>query len=302
VISYRDGRYFLMDISSNGTRLAGRSERLHEGQQQPIDDGAVFQLGPLSIRARLVSPPLGQGQDGLHRLIPDDAFLELDPLRALASELQREDGSQELAALNMTTYETLRWTDHAADRDHLTVPELVKPARQVAPSPQSPVPGHGSGPFWLGFAQALGVDLGDLDESAREVLAIKAASLLRQMTEGLQQSLGTRNELRQELKLALTQTPLQSPNPLRDSADASAALGSLLGVGQLGQVSAEMLVMRAYRDMQAHEVALLAACRAAIPTISTARSGGSATTVASASNLEKLRSTHALPLSIELFL
>eukprot|EP01132_Coremiostelium_polycephalum_P018678 gene18678-22250_t len=94
VISYRDGRYFLTDISSNGTRLAGRSERLHEGQQQPIDDGAVFQLGPLSIRARLVSPPLGQGQDGLHRLIPDDAFLELDPLRALASELQREDGSQ----------------------------------------------------------------------------------------------------------------------------------------------------------------------------------------------------------------
>jgi len=265
VVSYRDGRYFLTDISSNGTSLAGSGERLREGQEQPIDDGTVFQLGPLNIRARLVSPATGRGQDELHGLIPDDAFLELDPVRALASELQCEDESQELAALTMSSHEALQWTNHAAaDRDHLMVPELVEPTCKVAPSPQSPLPNQGSEPFWSGFAQALGIDLDTLDGPGREVVAIKAAGLLRQMTEGLQQSLSTCNGLKHELKLAVTHAPIQSSNPLKDSADASAALGMLLGTGQLGQVPAERVVTRAYRDMQAHQVALLVASRAAV--------------------------------------
>lgn len=265
VVSYRDGRYFLADISSNGTRLAGSGDRLREGQEHPIEDGTVFQLGPLNIRARLVSPATMPGQDGLHTLIPDDAFLELDPVRRLARELQLQDESQELTALTMANHEALRWTDHAAaDRDHLTVPELVEPAPRVGPSLPPPLPSQGSAPFWSAFAQALGIDLDALDEPGREVLAIKAAGLLRQMTEGLQQSLSTRNELKLELKLPLTQMSLRSPDPLKDSADASTALGLLLGAGQLGQVSAEMFVTRAYRDMQAHQVALLVACRAAV--------------------------------------
>ncbi|MGC6372055.1 type VI secretion system-associated FHA domain protein TagH [Pseudomonas sp. K2I15] len=265
VVSYRDGRYFLADISSNGTRLAGSGERLREGQEQPIDDGTVFQLGPLNIRARLVSPAAAPDHDGLHTLIPDDAFLELDPVRALDAELQRREESQELSALTIISPEALQWTDHAAaDRDHMTVPELVEPTRKVAPSRQLPPQNQGSDPFWSGFAQALGIDLDTLDGPGREVLAIKAAGLLRQMTEGLQQSLSTRSELKHELKLAVTHTPIQSPNPLKDSADASAALEILLGTGQLGQVSAERVVTRAYRDMQAHQVALLVACRAAV--------------------------------------
>jgi type VI secretion system protein ImpI len=265
VVSYRDGRYFLTDVSSNGTRLAGSGERLQEGLERPIDDGTVFQLGPLNIRAWLVSPATASGQDGLHTLIPDDAFLDLDPVRALACERQREDESQELAALVMTSPEALQWTDHAAaDRDHLTVPELVEPGHNAAMSVEAPQPSQGSEPFWSAFAQALGIDLDTLDGPGREVLAIKAAGLLRQMTEGLQQNLGTRNELKHELKLAPTHTALQSPNPFRDSSDASEALGLLLGTGQLGQVPAERVVMRAYRDMQAHQVALLVACRAAV--------------------------------------
>ena len=265
VVSYRDGRYFLADISSNGTRLAGSGDRLREGQEYPIEDGTVFQLGPLNIRARLVSPSTVPGPDGLHTLIPDDAFLELDPVRTLASELQLQDASQELAALTLANHESLQWTDHAAaDRNHLTVPELVEPAPRVDPISPPPLPSQGSAPFWSAFAQALGIDLDTLDEPGREVLAIKAAALLRQMTQGLQQSLSTRNELKHELKLPLTQISLQSPDPLKDSADASTALRLLLGAGQLGQVSAEMFVTRAYRDMQAHQVALLVACRAAV--------------------------------------
>ena len=69
VVSYRDGRYFLADISSNGTRLAGSGARLRGGQEHPIEDGTVFQLGPLNIRARLASPARVPGQDGLHTLI-----------------------------------------------------------------------------------------------------------------------------------------------------------------------------------------------------------------------------------------
>jgi len=265
VIGFRDGRYFLTDTSSNGTRLAGSGERLREGQEHPIDDGAIFQLGPLEIRARLVSPAMVSGPDGLHTLIPDDAFFDLDPMRALARELQREDESPELAALGMPPHEAMQRTDQGPpDRDHLKVPGLVQPVRKAASGPEPARSNQGSEPFWSAFAQALGIDLDTLDGPGREVLAIKAAGLLRQMTEGLQQSLSTRNELKHELKLALTHTALQSPNPLNDSADAGAALGLLLGAGQLGQMPAERVVTRAYRDLQAHQVALLAACRAAV--------------------------------------
>ena len=81
---------------------------------------------------------------------------------------------------------------------------------------------------------------------------------------GLQQSLRTRSELKNELRLALTTVQSAGNNPLKHSADASEALNALLRGGKPGQLSAEQAVGRAFRDLQAHQVALLAASRAAV--------------------------------------
>lgn len=54
LVSYRDGRYFLTDISSNGIGVSGSAERLRKGQARLISDGEVYQLGSMDIRARVL--------------------------------------------------------------------------------------------------------------------------------------------------------------------------------------------------------------------------------------------------------
>ena len=88
--------------------------------------------------------------------------------------------------------------------------------------------------------------------------------MLKQSIGGLQQSLHTRSELKNELRLA--QTLVQGPqkNPLKFAIDAGEALDILLQPSKPGQMPAEQAVSRAFRDLQAHQVALLTASRAAI--------------------------------------
>ncbi|MGL4274177.1 MAG: FHA domain-containing protein, partial [Pseudomonas paracarnis] len=45
LIGYREGRYFLTDISRNGIGMAKSPERLRKGQARLISDGDVFELG-----------------------------------------------------------------------------------------------------------------------------------------------------------------------------------------------------------------------------------------------------------------
>lgn len=44
LVSYREGHYFLTDISSNGITVSGSMERLDKGQARLITDGEVYQL------------------------------------------------------------------------------------------------------------------------------------------------------------------------------------------------------------------------------------------------------------------
>ena len=77
----------------------------------------------------------------------------------------------------------------------------------------------------------LGVKLDDLDDDAREALAIHSAKLLKQSIGSLQQSLRTRSELKNELRLALTTVQSAGNNPLKHTADSSEALSALLRGG-----------------------------------------------------------------------
>jgi type VI secretion system protein ImpI len=74
----------------------------------------------------------------------------------------------------------------------------------------------------------LGVDLKGLDHDAREALALNAARLLRQSIGGLQQSLRTRSELKNELRLAQTTVQGTNKNPLKFAVMPSEALEILL--------------------------------------------------------------------------
>ncbi|WDH53264.1 type VI secretion system-associated FHA domain protein TagH [Pseudomonas chlororaphis] len=269
IVSYRDGMFFLTDTSSNGIQASDSGARLRKGEPQRIEHGSVYVLGDFEIRARLVRDPatfdteVGRPQ-AAGSIIPDDAFLDLDPLNALDQQERVYSEIDELTALNTPRQEPRQRADYARiDMESLLVPELVaQPEAPVAVEP-APVERQSEG-FWEHFGAALGVDLKGLDHDAREALAIDAARLLKQSIGGLQQSLRTRSELKNELRLALTTAQGGSKNPLKFAVDASEALGILLQGNKPGQLPAEQAISRAFRDLQAHQVALLTASRAAV--------------------------------------
>lgn len=269
VISYHDGTFFLTDTSRNGIKASASGAYLRKGEPQRIEHGSHFTLGDFEIRARLVHDPVildieaGRPQPA-GSTIPDDAFLDLDPLNVLDQQERVYSDIDELTALNTPRQEPLQRADYARiDMESLLVPELVAPPQPPVSVEPAPVERQHEG-FWEQFGAALGMDLNGLDHDNREVLAINAARLLKQSIGDLQQSLRTRSELKNELRLALTTAQGSSKNPLKFALDASEALGILLLGNKPGHLPAEEAISRAFRDLQAHQVALLSASRAAM--------------------------------------
>ncbi|MBB1518547.1 type VI secretion system-associated FHA domain protein TagH [Aquipseudomonas guryensis] len=284
-VSYSDGHFYLTDTSSNGIQLKDSGASLRRGEPLRIGHGDVFCLGEVEIRARVLQDPaqfeeqIGQRQ-AAGSIIPDDAFLDLDPIAALEQRPRGYSSLDEFAGLVQEPEEQFERSQYARiDMESLLLPELVEAAvetpveaepiavRVSEPSAQ-PRPTVASEPqsaaFWQRFGEALGVPLDDLDAAGREALALNAARLLKQSIGGLQQSLRTRGELKNELRLALTTVQSAGNNPLKHSADAGEALQALLRSNKPSQLTAEQSVGRAFRDLQAHQVALFAASRAAV--------------------------------------
>ncbi|KRP58605.1 type VI secretion system-associated FHA domain protein TagH [Pseudomonas trivialis] len=261
LVSFREGQYFLTDISRNGICMAGSGERLCKGQARLVEDGDVFQLGALSIRARLVASSARQDelQVAVAGQIPDDAFLGLDPIPAMDQARLSPDDT-----VATSDEPAQRVYQQAPDRDYMSLPRRVEPVPDAPPIEGVEKTPALHGAFWGQFSAALGLDLEGVDTPRREALAIRVACLLKQSIEGLQQSLRTCDELKNASNLAPSEARLRSANPLRHCSDGEAALAALLGMNEQGQLPAEAALVLAHRDLQSHQVALLTACRTAL--------------------------------------
>ncbi|MBJ2220359.1 type VI secretion system-associated FHA domain protein TagH [Pseudomonas sp. MF7453] len=264
LVGYREGRYFLTDISRNGIGVAGSAERLRKGQARLINDGDVFELGALVLRARLLQPARHSGELRASAAvpIPDDAFLSLDPLHGLDLDHRKLATSDDLEALNEAVDEQGGWAEHhGTEREHVTCPRRAEPEVEVAAVPASAMAPSTDGVFWSQFAAALGMELDTLAPSAREALAIRVAGLFRLTVQGLQQALRTREALYQEWGKASLDRQGAARNPLKMFSDTDTALSALLDTGALGQMPAARAIGQAHRELQVHQFALLAACR-----------------------------------------
>jgi len=210
LISYREGRFFLTDTSSNGIQSSASGARLHKGDTVRIEHGSVYVLGDFEIHARIVRAPttyemeVGRPQ-AAGSIIPDDAFFDLDPLNALDQQERVYSDIDELISPRAAPEDTRQRADYARiDMESLMVPELIDAPVEPEPAPAPKAVERQSDGFWEKFAGALGVDLKGLDHDAKEALALNAARLLKQSVGGLQQSLRTRSELKNELRLAQT--------------------------------------------------------------------------------------------------
>lgn len=271
IVSYRDGMFFMTDTSSNGVVSASTGARLPKGEPVRIEHGSAYLLGDFEISAELIGESVSfEGEAGLRNsadgIIPDDAFLDLDPLNAFEQRERVYSEIEEVLTPASKPQSAHQRADYACiDMESLLVPELIADHAKAEPAPVPQMVERQSESFWERFGASLGVDLNDLSQDQREALALNAARLLRQSIGGLQQSLRTRSELKNELRLAQTIVQGAQKNPLKFAADASEALEIfLLQSSKPGQLSAEQAISRSFRDLQAHQIALLAACRAAV--------------------------------------
>ncbi|WP_397450594.1 type VI secretion system-associated FHA domain protein TagH [Pseudomonas sp. NA-150] len=244
-VSHENGRFCLEDVSTNGTWLKDQGGRVGKGHR--IEHGGVYVMGNFEIRAHIddgarpAAVPVNT-QAARHEFIPPDLFAKPFP----------------------PAVEPQQCADYAPiDREHMAVPTLIPPPPPPEPAPEPAPPMNQSDAFWQQFGQALGVDLDSLDQRGREALAVNAARLLKLSIGSLQQSLRTRTELKNELRLALTTAQYTRQNPLKHTANAADALNSLL-LDHSSVLSAEQSIHRAFNDLQAHQVALLGASRAAL--------------------------------------
>lgn len=270
LITYREGEFFLTDISTNGIEDSERGTRLRKDNAVPIANGSTYLLGGYQIRARLIRDPvMVDAQVGRAHAagstLADDALLDLDPLKVLERQARVYSEYDEVLSPSHTVDASRQPADYARiDTENLIVPELIQAPKAPASVPAVQAPVRQRDGFWEHFGAALGVDLEGLDHDAKEALALNAARLLKQSVEGLQQSLRTRSELKNELRLAQTTVQGMQKNPLKFAGNAVEALDTLLLRNPPGQRSAEQAISQAFRDLQAHQVAVLAASRGAI--------------------------------------
>lgn len=268
-ISYHEGAFHLTDISSNGIQNGRNGAWLRKEVAVRVDDRSVYVMGDFEIHARLIhnlavfDAVAAPAQDAA-KIIPDDAFLNLDPPKNFSRSGYASPDIEQLGSSSSVIHDGPQYADYARiDTESLIVPQLVDAPVVVTPvTPE--VDTHPADCFWEDFGSALGVDLDNLDQEAKKALALSAARLLRQSIGGLQQSLRTRSELKNELRLGQTLVEGAHKNPLKFAVDAGEALNILLQPSKPGQVSATHAVARAFRDLQAHQVALLAASRATV--------------------------------------
>ncbi|MBD8577093.1 type VI secretion system-associated FHA domain protein TagH [Pseudomonas syringae] len=265
VVSYRDGTFLLTDTSRNGTHDAATGERLPLGVAQTIEHGSSYRLGRLRIDARLesaghsVEPVAGQPAEA-GSVIPDNAFVQPDPLKALAP------GTGGLLENLLTTGQAPVLTPPSAldgagiDTENLTVPRLVAAAIASPDLAAQAAEGPGQS-FWSEFAAVLGVSLDDLTCAEREQLALSATALLRQALEGLQHSLRIRCELNDALRLGLSDAFVAGQHPFSQGLDSAGWLALLRQPG-----AAQVVLGQAMQSLQTHQVALLSASRAVLRT------------------------------------
>ena len=271
-ITFSDGEFYLTDLSTNGTQVLQSGQRLRKGETHLVEHGTQYRIGAFEIRARLIEEPAGFGGTLNHpayagRLIPEDVFLGFDLLDGLDRQADADAGLNDLLPGYVAQQASQQGVGYgSADVQNLLVPELVAPVPHPTPV-EAVIPQPQSEDFWQRFANALGVDFSTFDLAQREAFAVSAAGLLKHGISGLQQTLRTRSELKNELRLALSMAQHTGNNPLKYAGDASEAISLLVNAQRSGQLSAEHAVARAYRDIQAHQVAMLAASRAALRSV-----------------------------------
>ena len=135
-------------------------------------------------------------------------------------------------------------------------------AASLPPAPSAAAPSTGGGE-WAAFLESAGVTAADIKAAPREAMA-GAGALLRRLTAGMVVMMEARARAKAQLGAQSTMLEFDGNNPLKFARSPEKALAQLLSAPERGFMPAERAVEDAFRDLQAHQMATLAAMQGAL--------------------------------------
>ena len=302
-ISYEEGVYYLTDRSTNGIYDVAKNARLQKNEDYPITHGDRFRMGSFIFKARVLQDAdhfehqiMGE-PSSVSALIPDDEFLDTDPLAMLnAPEIPSEDF--ELGEFSVRRDDNFALNESFDDLDEpFLSPTLASvplaqeeqamlaaldisnpiPVRPVPLKPEktgSPVAGSPASAHAPDSAQrvlqvlgsAMYFDFGKLAQDELDSVLQNLGVLTKHAVQGLQQVLRTRADIKNKLRLGSTMVQESGNNPLELSGNYTQTLNCML-LGQIGYLSGPQAVRQALKDIQAHQVSSFAASRTILDSV-----------------------------------
>jgi type VI secretion system protein len=288
-IDFRAGTYVLVDTSSNGTYINGAQVPLGKYHDYVLKDGDFVRLGEYELLVSIDKStdfPTDEGAivayDGeakssaVKKSTADDLGADLDlsqllepsgslavavddrPRDAYGQSVMPDEDSEHAPAENPGT----PW--HMMTRP-LKVEAPAGAGANPTPAPRSSGPALYEGDFDLGvaaFCRGAGVDPRSISSEARNAALQLAGQLLRESVLGLMDLNQGRNEFRNRFRMA-PPPPNEGPeSPLNLSRGVDEALVRLLNTVST-RLSPVEAIRDNFRELKAHNAAVLAASRAA---------------------------------------
>ncbi|WP_322029019.1 type VI secretion system-associated FHA domain protein TagH [Paraburkholderia sp. J76] len=218
--------------------------------QQPRRDDAPFTPDPLAATP-LLHDAGHFGGDANQALM--DALGCADPLRDDQAQVTREPAAPS------------RSLEHVSpEKVFVAIPsQEVEVSHSVSTVPRDTAPHTADSAVLDALLDGLGISPADVAHLSAQEVARLTGALLREATQGTMSVLRSRAMARREARMAMTMIEARDNNPLKFFPDADRALTQMLGARGRGYLAPDEALRAAYRDIQAHELALVAGMRAA---------------------------------------
>ncbi|MEM5314909.1 type VI secretion system-associated FHA domain protein TagH [Paraburkholderia sp. JHI869] len=222
------------------------------GVLRPPRDEAPFTPDPLAATPLLREPGhFDFGGNANQALM--DALGAADPLRDAPARGEREPAAPSRSFEHVSPERAL-----AAIPAHRFEDSRAATSETAAAAPRAD-----DSAVLQALLEGLGIAAEDVAHLGAQEVARLTGALLREATQGTMSVLRSRAMARREARMAMTMIEARDNNPLKFFPDADRALTQMLGARGRGYLAPDEALRAAYRDIQAHELALVAGMRAA---------------------------------------
>jgi len=273
LIDYKGGCYYLTDTSTNGVFVNDSDQPVGKGTPIRLYDGDRLRMGEYQFMVSIVNV----SRDGTN---DTGVFIAEDNDGEAVSREPRPDGfpappDPELRGVDFDEYATPgkgRQPFEVLEPDDapsLQVPDAVRtPGAVVDPSaithPSLKADGGGLDTAVQLLADATGIDPDLIPVGGQKKFMVTIGHLVRVAAQGLLDVMRSRAEIKGQLELAQTAEQVRENNPLKFAADVEDALDKLLFYKGIHHLPAIDAFERAFRDIQAHQHAVVVAMKAAL--------------------------------------